>query len=187
MVSIHGSCEAADAPQAIYSPVPGNFVRDVLGLGYRLGFIGSGDSHDGHPGNPHIATGSGAGLAAILSEELSRKGVLEALRARRTYATNGPRVWLEVSIDGQPMGSTLAADPGGGTTTQTLRIRVIGDGPISRVELIRSGSVSTLDAEEQLDWSLEREIPRLAAGEFHYVRVSFQAGGLAWSSPIFAD
>lgn len=187
VVSIHGSSEAADSPQAIYSPVPGNFVRDVLGLGYRLGFIGSGDSHDGHPGNAHIAMGSGAGLAAILSEELSRKGVLEALRARRTYATNGPRVWLEVSIDGQPMGSTLAADPGGGTTTQTLRIRVIGDGPISRVELIRSGSVSTLDAEEQLDWSLEREIPRLAAGEFHYVRVSFQSGGLAWSSPIFAD
>lgn len=187
IVSIHGSSEAADSPQGIYNPVPGNFVRDVLGLGYRLGFIGSGDSHDGHPGNAHIAAGGGAGLAAILSDELSRKSVLEALRARRTYATNGPRIWLEVSIDGQPMGSTLAANPAGETTPQTLRIRVIADGPISQIELIRSGSISTLDAGEKLDWSLEREIPRLAPGEFHYVRVSMQSGGLAWSSPIFAD
>jgi hypothetical protein len=50
IVSIHGSSESADTVALIERPVPGNFVRDALGLGYRLGFVGSGDTHDGHPG-----------------------------------------------------------------------------------------------------------------------------------------
>ena len=97
VVSVHGSSEAADSPDLIYSPVPGNFVRDVLDRGFELGFVGSGDSHDGHPGLSQIASGTG-GLAAILSEDLTREGVLEALRARRTYATNGPRILLHASL-----------------------------------------------------------------------------------------
>ncbi|HVH16662.1 MAG TPA: DUF3604 domain-containing protein, partial [Myxococcota bacterium] len=32
------------------------------------------------------------GLAAILADDLTREGVLAALRARRVYATNGPRM-----------------------------------------------------------------------------------------------
>ena len=185
IVSVHGSSEADDSPGGIYDPVPGNYVRDVLDMGYRLGFIGSGDSHDGHPGNAHIASPESGGLAAIFTEELSRKAVLEAMRARRTYATNGSRIWLQVSIDGQPMGSTLAA--GSGAETQTLRIRVIGHGPISQVDIIRTGITSKIDVGGQLDWSHEREIPRLAPGEYHYVRVILRNGGLAWSSPIYAD
>jgi hypothetical protein len=38
-----------------------------------------------------------------------------------------------------------------------------------------------------LSLSLERKIPRLAPGEFHYVRILQEDGGMAWSSPIFAD
>ena len=53
IVSVHGSSEAMDSPAVIYSPVAGNFVRDVLDRGYPLGFIGSGDGHDGHPGQAH--------------------------------------------------------------------------------------------------------------------------------------
>jgi hypothetical protein len=69
---------------------------------------------------------------------------------------------------------------------------VIGHGPISRIDIVRSGSISAIDisslpSEERLEWSLERKIPRLAAGEFHYVRVVFESGGVAWSSPIYAD
>ena len=54
IVSVHGSSEAMDSPGLIYSPLPGNTVRDALGLGFELGFIGSGDSHDGHPGKAHL-------------------------------------------------------------------------------------------------------------------------------------
>ncbi len=55
IVSVHGSSEALDSPGRIYNPLPGYFVRDTLDHGYRFGFIGSGDSHDGHPGSSQRA------------------------------------------------------------------------------------------------------------------------------------
>ncbi len=97
IVSVHGSSEAADSPQPIYDAVPGNFVRDgALGRGYRFGFIGSGDSHDGHPGlaqltspdggnplrRPHARRRArGAARAARVCDE--RPADPAALRARR--------------------------------------------------------------------------------------------------------
>jgi hypothetical protein len=192
IVSVHGSSESADTPGPIYNPVPGNYVRDALGAGNRLGFIGSGDSHDGHPGLVQLASGEmQGGLAAILARDRTREAVLEALRARHVYATNGPRIYLRVSIDGQPMGATLAAPGPDATTeprTQALEIEVVAAGPLARIDLIRSGQTAELPvAEGERAYRLQREIPALARGEYHYVRVVQLDGGAAWSSPIFAD
>jgi len=188
IVSVHGSSEAADSPHPIYQPVAGNYVRDALNAGYPLGFIGSGDSHDGHPGLVQLADPRGAGgLAAIRSESLTREGVLEALRARRTYATDGARIWLDVRLDGKPMGSILPPSPDGAPATQTLQIEVAGTAPIERIDLIRSGQIARIDAEGQEDLRLSRKIPRLGRGEYHYVRVIQSDGRTAWSSPIFAQ
>ncbi len=193
IVSVHGSSESEDSPGAIYNPVRGNFVRDVLDAGYRFGFIGSGDSHDGHPGEAHLASPGGGGLAAIFSDELSREGIRQAMKARRVYATNGARIWLEVSIDGEPMGSTLTAEPENSPgepepalVLQRLRIRVVAESPLERVDLIRSGRVAEIPLDGELDWTHERQIPRLLANEYHYVRVIQTDGGTAWSSPIYA-
>ena len=96
VMSVHGSSEAMDSPSLIYSPLRGNFVRDVLDKGFEFGFIASGDSHDGHPGLPHLSpyynyrfasetraaqVGTG-GLAAVYTEELSRSALLSAMRER---------------------------------------------------------------------------------------------------------
>jgi hypothetical protein len=188
IVSVHGSSEALDSPGLIYNPVPGNFARDTLDVGYRFGFIGSGDSHDGHPGLAQLALKSAqSGLAAIQSEERTREAVLAALRARRVYATNGERIHLRVSIDGAPMGSLvpLPAEPVEGATA-VLVIDVVGTAPIERVDIIRSGRQTTLDGMLQQELSIERNIPPLLAGEYHYVRVVQANGGVAWSSPIYA-
>jgi hypothetical protein len=191
VVSIHGSSEAPDAPVPIYDSVPGNYVRDVLDAGLRLGFIGSGDGHDGHPGLTRLgAPGGTGGLAAILSESLTRAGVLDALRNRSVYATNGHRIWLDVRIDGHPMGSMLdtSADrgPDATGTTHNLVIRVVGTAPILRVDLIRSGQTLSLPGSGEDAWSLDRKIPQLLPGEYQYVRVVQEDGGAAWSSPIYA-
>jgi len=187
VVSVHGSSEAFDSPGAIYNPVQNNFVRDVLVAGYRMGFVGSGDGHDGHPGLAQIANNGGGGLAAIFVEDLDRDSVLEAMRARHTYATNGVRNFVEVSIDGHPMGSFLPAATQDDGPTQTLKIRVIGESRLERIDLIRSGMLSSVELANQTEWSIESEIPRLQPGEFHYVRVIEQTGAAAWTSPIFAD
>ncbi len=169
VVSVHGSSEAADSPGKIYTAVPGNFVRDVLDRGVQFGFIGSGDSHDGHPGLAHLAAPSG-GLAAIFSENLTRESVLEALRARRVYATNGPRIWLRFWLD------------------EGSRFAVAGTAPIDRVDVIRSGTVvESLPGEGRRDWGGPLALDGLTTGEYVYVRVVQEDGGVAWSSPAFVE
>jgi hypothetical protein len=186
IVSAHGSSEAPDSPEPIYDAVDGNFVRDALGRGYRFGFIGSGDSHDGHPGLVQLAAPTG-GLAAILSEERTREGVLAALRARRVYATSGPRILLRTALGAHPMGSSLQVPPGA-SASEPLFVSVIAPQPLERIDLIRSGRVvDSIELAGERDVSLERRVSDLRPGEYVYVRAVQRDGGAAWSSPIYID
>jgi hypothetical protein len=185
VVSIHGASEAPDAPVPIYDPVAGNFVRDVLDRGYVLGFVGSGDGHDGHPGLTRLAADSG-GLAAILAEDRTREAVEAALRARRVYATNGPRILLRMALGPHRMGETVRVAPDA-PLTEELFVSIVGTGPLARIDVIRSGELllPSLDLDGRLDATLHREVEDLRPGEYLYVRILQQDGGAAWSSPIF--
>jgi hypothetical protein len=184
VASVHGSSEAPDSPRVIYDAVAGNFARDALDCGYRLGFVGSGDSHDGHPGLAHLSSPTG-GLVALLADELTRKGVLEALRARRVYATNGPRIVLHVTLDGAPMGAVVAAGSG---SARVLEVLVVGTAPLERVDLVRAGKVvRTFAGTGSDEMRLSEPVAGLAAGEYLYVRAVQEDGGAAWSSPFFVD
>jgi hypothetical protein len=147
-----------------------------------LGFIGSGDSHDGHPGLAHLAAPSG-GLAGIVAEARTREAVLAALRARRCYATNGPRIVLRAALDGRPMGSSVPSGP-----AHRLAVRVAGTAPIAAVELVVPGAgvVERLPGEGLRDLAFETELAGPVTGAL-YVRVLQEDGGAAWSSPFFFD
>jgi hypothetical protein len=187
IVSIHGSSEARDSPAVLHEPIAGHFVRDALARGYRLGFVGSGDRHDGHPGafatpTPESAEG---GLAAILSEDCTREGVLRALRERRVYATNGARIVLRVALGGTPIGGVLPVAQGA-KASETLFVQAVGSAPLERVEVVRSGAVvDGVALDGRLEASVVTDLTDLSAGEYVYVRVAQRDGGAAWSSPIF--
>ena len=182
IASVHGASEAPDAPARIYDPLRGNFVRDALGRGYRLGFIGSNDSHDGHPGLAHLVNPQRGGLAALLTDDLTREGIRSALAERRCYATNGPRIVLRVALDGQRMGSDVAPKAG----KSLLYVRAIACAPIRSLELVRSGQVvETLAGDGHWDIESAFEPADLAAGEYLYVRVVQEDEGAAWSSPFY--
>jgi hypothetical protein len=184
VASVHGSSEAPDSPRVIYQPVKGNFARDALDRGYRLGFVGSGDSHDGHPGLSHLASPSG-GLVAILADELTRESVRAALLARRVYATNGPRIVLHVTLDGRPMGSAM---PAGADGSRVLEIVAVTQGTLDRIDLVRSGAVvRTFTGTGSREMRLSEPVDDLEPGEYLYVRVVQTDSGAAWSSPFFVD
>jgi hypothetical protein len=184
VASVHGSSEAPDSPRLIYRPIEGNFARDALDRGYRLGFVGSGDSHDGHPGLAHLAAPSG-GLVAILARELTRESVLAALRARRVYATNGPRIVLDATLDGAPMGSAVAGSAG---TSRVLEVTAVAPEILDHIDLVRSETVvRTFAGAGSRELSLSEPIDDLEPGEYLYVRVVQVDGGAAWSSPFFVD
>lgn len=187
VISAHGCSEAYDCPRLIHRPRPGHFARDALELGYSMGFMGSGDSHDGHPGfthlGPHYPTG---GVAAVLADELTREGVLAALREHRVYATSGPRILLRVALGTTRMGGRVdqgALDPEAG-----LFIQAIGTAPLEVVEVVRSGALyEPLPGDGRSDFTGTLTIDDLQAGEYVYVRVVQTDGGMAWSSPIYVD
>ena len=199
VASVHGSSEAWDSPGMIYAPRKGNFVRDALDVGYRLGFIGSGDGHDGHPGLAHLVSPSG-GLAAIRAERNEPDALLAALRARDCYATNGERILVDADLGGFPMGAEVPATALAPDTA--LAVFVAGTDALDRIEVVRSGRVVRyLDAatlagpdvapgEAPPDFEAafplaDLGLDDLEAGEYAYLRIQQARAGLAWTSPWF--
>jgi hypothetical protein len=130
---------------------------------------------------------AGGGLAAILSEDLTRAGVLSALRARRAYATNGPRILLRTALGGYGMGMSVPVS-GEAEPNQELFVHVFAVRPLDRVELIRSGAVvDRLSVDGLLEVVLQLPVENLRPGEYLYVRAVQRDGGAAWSSPFFID
>ena len=182
IASIHGSNESADTQYPVMGMIPGNTVRDALTRGYRLGLVGSGDSHNGHPGLVQLPSNESGGVAGILATARTREAVLEALRARRVYATNGPRIVLQVKVDGAPMGSSLRAGAG-----HRVLVRAMGTQEIRRVELVTSEGVLWRMPGHGRAFRFESELPVFERGSWFYARVWQSHGGVAWSSPFFFE
>lgn len=180
VVSVHGASEAPDAPAPITPAADGAWVRDALARGYRLGFVGSGDSHDGHPGLAHLAARSG-GLAALVGAEHTRESVRRTLLERRCYATNGPRILLRAALDGHPMGAEVPQPE----AAATMYVAVAGTAEIAVAELVRGGEVvAAVTGDGRWELTAEWRLPDLEPGEVVFVRVVQRDGGAAWSSPF---
>jgi len=100
-------------------------VAEALQRGWRFGVTGGSDGVDGrlaasHPGRQAVRNLRG-GLTAVGMPALTRAALWDALKAGRTYATNGPRILLEVALE----------SPG------RLRIAAEGTAPIAAVTLLR--------------------------------------------------
>lgn len=203
IVSVHGSNESADSPGVVVrGAVEGNYVRDALDRGYRLGFVGSSDGHDGHPGLGRLASPSG-GVAAILADDATREGIHEALRARRTYATNGPRIVVRASYAGWPIGADIPAaaaaagevGPIVGVPEGTLVVRAVAPAEIARIDVISRPSAADAGAiagealcpERKRECSLTVTLPAFRSGGYLYLRVVQTDGGAAWTSPFFFE
>lgn len=180
VVSVHGASEAPDAPAPISAAAGGAWVRDALARGYHLGFVGGGDSHDGHPGLAHLGARSG-GLAALVGAEHSRASVRRTLLERRCYATNGPRILLRVALDGHPMGAEVPRP----AAAATVYVAVAGTAEVAVAELVRGREVVAVEpGDGRWELAAEWRLADLEPGEVVYVRVVQRDGGAAWSSPF---
>ncbi|MCC7525428.1 MAG: CehA/McbA family metallohydrolase [Chitinophagaceae bacterium] len=191
-----GSHEMSSGPgrifesQRIKKPNDGNFVVDGLKKGLKLGMIGTGDTHDGRPGDhlhshqktPGYSEELGPGLTGIWAEELTRESVFKALYHRRVYATTNNRTWLKFSINDHPMGAEI-------TTSDKLKIKVIAASNINllNIELIKDGEVikQYQPKDKKVIWEFQEK--GSANPTWYYVRLTLENEHLACSSPIWIN
>jgi hypothetical protein len=99
-----------------------------LHQGKKFGIIGSTDHHSAHPGS------HGHGRLAVWARELTREGIWQAIRERRTCALTGDRIELAFSLNGAAMGSILDPCP-----DRRLEVAVTGGAALDYVELVKNG------------------------------------------------
>ena len=173
------------AGRETYINKPAMFHR-TLDQGYRFGFVGCGDSHRRNPGLC-------GGLTGIYAEKLASGAIMEALRQRRVFATNGSRIMIDSRADGVFMGRDTTSDSG----DIRLVLRVLGTRPIIMATLFGDGKEIKTYMGDGERLSVAHEIKGLKKGtHWCYWRVVQEGsspqypgnvkvarGNLAWSSP----
>lgn len=112
------------------------FYLDSLRRGYTMGVVAGSDGYTGRPGGEfpgHIARRfARSAAAAVRAEALTLQGILGALRRKRTYATSGPRIYLELRAGEAEMGDTTRTDH-----PIRLSVLVAGTAELERVDVYR--------------------------------------------------
>ena len=165
---------------------PKSFHRPLQG-GARLGFVANGDSHRRAPGL------SGA-LTGIYSEELTIPAILDALRQRRSYATNGSRIFIDARAEGKVMGQEVMLDE----ESVTLTLHAIGTRGIVSATLLRDGQeIKSFSGNGEVEFNATFSDQATASGiHWYYWRIEQQRsapplpgnlmsahGHIAWSTP----
>lgn len=170
---VRGSYEYHGAPRQAprSTEEKGHFIQDVWERGRAIGVIASPDH------------GGGRGKAAVWAEDLSREGILRAIRQRRTFGTTAARMALDVRVNGRMMGEKL---PEAGGKPVEVRVRARCPGDIERVEVCRNNRFvyTTRPAGRETEFTyLDRE--PVNGYSFYYVRVIQKDQEIGWSSPVF--
>ena len=152
----------------------------ALRNGLRLGFVAGSDTHSARPGGsakePRPYWG---GLCAVWAEQLTRRSLFEALRARRTYALTGARIALQFTVNGARMGSELPA---------AVRCELVGEvwAPegIAEIRFLRNGATVYSEKpgarQARVEWVDDAPEPA-----FYHCRVTQTDGHLAVCSPVW--
>lgn len=143
---------------------------------YRLGFVASGDHNE-----------MGVGLACVWVKEVSRRGILEALRARRCFATTGDQIVVDFRVNGVWGGETAKTD-----AALKMNFKVDAMDEITRVEILRNSRVvhtfEPASASRQAAGEWTDANPNHDEGVlYYYARVTQKNNHLAWSSPVWVQ
>ena len=195
ITSGHGVYETYDQPRAVPDwlrrpPVGKTSVQDGLGYGKKFGFVGSSDRHDG-------LSGYNTGMLGVFAKELSRDSVVEALRARRSFAVRGGEpILVDFRVNGVFQGGEAKI----GASSPKIAVKVKAVSPVDKIEIVSDGQYiyayepSGESTSAEFTYSDTREP---AVGRYYYARIwlkgrfkephyqQMEVGKYAWSSPVW--
>jgi len=157
----------------------------MLDNGWHVGAAGDVDAHA--PG-----WGQGPTWTVVLAKELTREGILEAMRARRTYSTADRNMKLEFTLDGEDMGARISRPAG------RYEFSISVDDPdeadvVESVDVFLDGKIAAsmgrVDMSESMvkKFSLTGPLTFTPGNHYCFVRVTQAEGKTTWSSPIWVS
>jgi len=157
----------------------------MLDNGWHVGAAGDKDAHAAD-------WGQGPMWTVVLARELTRDGIMEAMRSRRTYSTADRNMTLEFTLDGEDMGARLSRPAG----RYDYSISVKDPDPadlVEKVDVILDGNVvasmGRMDVAPSGTGAFALSGPLTLAQGNHYcfVRVTQVGDKVTWSSPIWVS
>ncbi len=187
VVSAHGAYEhVGNEPIPHRGEMQGCFLRDGLAGGRRIGVVGGSDQHGlvWHHGAGWKRDVYRAGLTGVWARELSRAGLLEALRQRRTFATSGVKLSLYFTVNGELMGG-VAQSAGPAEIEVDVAIPP-EEGKLAWLQVIRNGQIIRRVGSEGPRTKLSFRDDAAPAGvSWYYARLVLASGDQAWSSAVW--
>lgn len=195
--SVNGITPAADEDANSY-------VVDAIRNGLRFSLLGNSNSNSSRPGlyagelrrqsTPRSDMDSSCinnrGITGVISNNLSRSSIFEAIKAGKTFATTGARIYMEFRCGSATLGDSVSVE------TPVFHIRVIPTTDFANVSLMRieiggeSNNAVQVVATISVSSSLgEQEIvdqtSSPATAYAYFIRVFQEDDHAAWSSPIY--
>ena len=167
-----GSYEYLGCPRPARIQKPNHHYWDALAKGLRVGVIASSDH-----GLTHGA------YAGLYVKERTRRGIIEALKARRTFGATDTIV-LDFRVGEHPVGSAVAL-----AEAPALRAYVRGTAEIKRVDVVKDNQfVYTFDpAGDTYEFSFTDVSLKPGQKAYYYLRCLQNNREIAWSSPIWVE
>jgi len=157
------------------------FGQEALERGYEIGFVGGSDDHTGRPGASYPTNQADwafpikGPVMAARADELTRNSLWEGFEERRVYGTTGARLFLDVRVDGEPMGSTASVE-----SDPEVAVTVNGTAPVRTVDLFRGTDL--IDSRRFDDGGDDIEILWTGARSKNRHKVQDWSGGLSLSA-----
>jgi hypothetical protein len=151
----------------------------MLKAGWRVGTDGSEDKHD-------TTWGDGPHWTVALAKQVSREGIIEAIRARRTYSTWDRNLRLEFTLDGEDMGADVSRAAGALPCVVNVSDPDAGES-ITRIDAVVDGEVAATATPNAAEYKWTTPISLKPGRHYVYVRVTQAHGAYTWSSPIWVQ
>ena len=146
------------------------FVWNAWAKGLKLGVQSSSD---------HVSTH--ISYAAAYVAHVDRDAIMEALKARRTFAATDNFI-MDVRMGDHFMGEAFRAAGG----PLPLKAYVRGTGPLKGVAIIKNNRIVYSAPGGKSELKLEfNDTERLSGEAWYYIRAEQENGQLVWSSPIW--
>ncbi len=169
----------------------GSSAQDALANGYKVGFTGGTDCHNGKPGFAFGALESygrvpthSKMLTGIWTKAITREDVFNALYDRHTWAVWDTRAIVYYTVNGALSGDEITVKKG---KPLKARVKMSCEGPLQSLEVICDGKTVWINSIADLDFDIDIDLGKAQTDTCFYLRGLLRNGGIVYASPVFVN